>query len=109
MRAYDFSANRTIAMSPELSRYRIVHFATHGIMNDQESELSGLVLSLVTRWSFKTSRHLLDKTFRRACRFERVRDGFGKGRSRRGSYWHGPRLYVLRHAARSGQSLESGR
>jgi CHAT domain-containing protein len=47
MSAYDFTANREKALSPELSRYRIVHFATHGITNDQEPELSGLVLSLV--------------------------------------------------------------
>ena len=34
-------------MSPELSQYRIVHFATHGLLNDEHPELSGIVLSLV--------------------------------------------------------------
>jgi CHAT domain-containing protein len=35
------------ATSRELSQYRIVHFATHGLLDSQHPELSGLVLSLV--------------------------------------------------------------
>jgi CHAT domain-containing protein len=46
-KALDFNANRATAMSPELSRYRIVHLATHGVVNTEHPELSGLVLSLV--------------------------------------------------------------
>ena len=49
MKALDFEANRATATSPELSRYRIVHFATHGLLNSEHPELSGLVLSLVDR------------------------------------------------------------
>ena len=45
--ATDFHASRTTAMSGELSNYRIVHFATHGLLNSEHPELSGLVLSLV--------------------------------------------------------------
>jgi len=45
--ALDFAASRTTAVSPELAQYRIVHFATHGLINNQHPELSGLVLSLV--------------------------------------------------------------
>lgn len=45
--ALDFQANRSTAMDAELARYRIVHFATHGLFNSQHPELSGLVLSLV--------------------------------------------------------------
>jgi CHAT domain-containing protein len=45
--AFDFTANRTIATSPDLAQYRIVHFATHGILNSVNPELSGVVLSLV--------------------------------------------------------------
>ena len=45
--AFDFTANRTAATSPDLSQYRIVHFATHGFANSKHPELSGLVLSLV--------------------------------------------------------------
>jgi CHAT domain-containing protein/tetratricopeptide (TPR) repeat protein len=41
-----FQANRATAMSGELSQYRIVHFATHGLLNSEHPQLSGLVLSL---------------------------------------------------------------
>lgn len=47
MLALDFKANRQTAMSAELGRYDIVHFATHGLINNEHPELSGLVLSLV--------------------------------------------------------------
>ncbi|MBO0856945.1 MAG: CHAT domain-containing protein [Chloracidobacterium sp.] len=47
MQALDFEASRTTAQSPELGEYRIVHFATHGLLNNVHPELSGLVLSLV--------------------------------------------------------------
>jgi CHAT domain-containing protein len=47
--ALDFAANRQMATSRELADYRIVHFATHGLLNSQHPELSGLVLSLVDR------------------------------------------------------------
>lgn len=42
-------ANRALVMSPELGQYRIVHFATHGIVDSENPELSGLVLSRVDR------------------------------------------------------------
>ena len=45
-RAIDFEANRTTATSSELANYRIIHFATHGLLNSQNPELSGIVLSL---------------------------------------------------------------
>jgi CHAT domain-containing protein len=47
MQALDFTANRATATNPQLSQYRIVHFATHGILNSVHPELSGVVLSLV--------------------------------------------------------------
>jgi CHAT domain-containing protein len=47
LRATDFQASRTKALSGELSSFRIVHFATHGLLNSEHPELSGLVLSLV--------------------------------------------------------------
>jgi len=49
MAALDFDANRTLATSRELSAYRIVHFATHGLLNHRHPELSGLVFSMVDR------------------------------------------------------------
>jgi len=47
LEALDFSASRANATSTELQNYRIVHFATHGIINSRHAELSGVVLSLV--------------------------------------------------------------
>jgi CHAT domain-containing protein/Tfp pilus assembly protein PilF len=47
LQAFDFDANLSQATDPELSQYRIIHFATHGIVNNQNPELSGIVLSLV--------------------------------------------------------------
>jgi CHAT domain-containing protein/tetratricopeptide (TPR) repeat protein len=48
MQATDFQANRATATGGELARYRIIHFATHGLLNSEYPDLSGLVLSLVT-------------------------------------------------------------
>jgi CHAT domain-containing protein/tetratricopeptide (TPR) repeat protein len=47
LEALDFAASRATAQSPELGDYRILHFATHGLLNSKHPELSGLVLSLV--------------------------------------------------------------
>jgi CHAT domain-containing protein/tetratricopeptide (TPR) repeat protein len=45
--AMDFAANKTTATSDELSKYRFIHFATHGFLDSVNPELSGIVLSLV--------------------------------------------------------------
>ncbi|MEP6900994.1 MAG: CHAT domain-containing protein [Actinomycetota bacterium] len=42
----DFDANRENAMSADLSNYRILHFATHGFLDNIHPESSGLMLSL---------------------------------------------------------------
>jgi CHAT domain-containing protein/tetratricopeptide (TPR) repeat protein len=47
--ALDFEANRDRVMDSTLKDYRIVHFATHGFIDNTHPELSGLVLSLVGR------------------------------------------------------------
>jgi CHAT domain-containing protein len=44
---FDFAADRAAVTSPNLSQYKIIHFATHGILNSLNPELSGVVLSLV--------------------------------------------------------------
>jgi len=41
-----FDASRAVALGRELEQYRTVHFATHGILNEENPELSALVLSL---------------------------------------------------------------
>ncbi|MFL6255021.1 MAG: CHAT domain-containing tetratricopeptide repeat protein [Pyrinomonadaceae bacterium] len=48
-RAVGFDANLKTVLSPELRRYGIVHFATHGLLNNSHPELSGIVLSLVDK------------------------------------------------------------
>jgi tetratricopeptide (TPR) repeat protein len=47
LKALDFMASRSTATNPELRQYRIVHFATHGLLDSEHPELSGIVLSLV--------------------------------------------------------------
>jgi CHAT domain-containing protein len=41
-----FDASRTTALGPELAQYRIVHFATHGVVDNENPGLSGLIFSL---------------------------------------------------------------
>lgn len=45
--ALDFGASRATATGGELSQYRYIHFATHGLLNSRHPELSGIILSLV--------------------------------------------------------------
>lgn len=45
--ALDFKANRASALDPELSRYRYIHFATHGYLDSERPGLSALLLSMV--------------------------------------------------------------
>ena len=47
--ALDFDANRSMATNGELAEYRIVHFATHGLLDSVHPERSGLVLSMIDR------------------------------------------------------------
>jgi CHAT domain-containing protein/tetratricopeptide (TPR) repeat protein len=47
LQATDFDATLGLATSGRLNDYRIVHFATHGLVNTTRPELSGLALSLV--------------------------------------------------------------
>jgi CHAT domain-containing protein len=45
----DFEASRETATSASLGQYRFIHFATHGLLNSEHPELSGVVLSLVDK------------------------------------------------------------
>lgn len=47
LKALDYQANRAAATSPELSQYRYLHFATHGMVDSDHPGMSALVLSLV--------------------------------------------------------------
>ena len=46
-KALDFQANRAVVMGGALSKYRYVHLATHGVIDLEHPELSGIVLSMV--------------------------------------------------------------
>ena len=47
--ALDFSASKSTLASHDLRQYQILHFATHGTLNAQQPDLSGLVFSLFDR------------------------------------------------------------
>lgn len=49
LEATDFDASLELATSGRLADFRIVHLATHGIIDSERPELSGLALSLVDR------------------------------------------------------------
>jgi CHAT domain-containing protein/tetratricopeptide (TPR) repeat protein len=42
-----FEASRALVVNGELNRYRVVHFATHGVISCQYPEMSGIVLSML--------------------------------------------------------------
>ena len=45
--SFDFAASRAAATGSNLSEYKIIHFATHGLANSDYPELSGIILSLI--------------------------------------------------------------
>lgn len=45
--ATGFAATRSVATGGKLASYRMIHFATHGLIDSRRPELSSLVLSLV--------------------------------------------------------------
>jgi CHAT domain-containing protein/tetratricopeptide (TPR) repeat protein len=47
--AFNFDANYNWVTNPGLNQFRILHFATHGFVNPDNPELSGIVLSLVDK------------------------------------------------------------
>jgi CHAT domain-containing protein len=49
LKALDFDASRETVLSPDFGRHRIVHFATHSVLNNERPELSGVVLSQFDR------------------------------------------------------------
>lgn len=49
LQALDFDANYNWVTNPQLSQYRIIHFATHGFADNINPELSGIVLSLIDK------------------------------------------------------------
>jgi CHAT domain-containing protein len=56
--ALDFDANRDSLLAQGISQYRLVHFATHGVLDTRHPESSGLILSLVDRKGRKEDGYL---------------------------------------------------
>jgi CHAT domain-containing protein len=46
-KALDFHASRATLSTPDFGQYRILHFATHTMIDNEHPELSGILLSLV--------------------------------------------------------------
>ena len=46
-KALDFDANRSTLSTPSFGQYRILHFATHTMIDNQNPEFSGILLSLI--------------------------------------------------------------
>ncbi|HEX6648765.1 MAG TPA: CHAT domain-containing tetratricopeptide repeat protein [Pyrinomonadaceae bacterium] len=49
LKALGFDANRNIVTGDGLANYRIVHFATHALLDNQIPEMSGIILSMFDR------------------------------------------------------------
>lgn len=49
LQAFDFNANRELMTGDRLQDYDLIHIATHGFLNTESPELSGLVLSLIDK------------------------------------------------------------
>ncbi len=49
MSALDFEASRELFLSGETGRYRVLHLATHAVLNSEHPELSGVALSMVDK------------------------------------------------------------
>jgi CHAT domain-containing protein/Tfp pilus assembly protein PilF len=47
--ALGFEANREAAMSDDLNKFRIIHFATHSYLDSEHPELSAIALSMLDR------------------------------------------------------------
>ena len=49
LKALDFDASRETVLGPDFGGHRILHFATHSVIDNQRPELSGIVLSRYDR------------------------------------------------------------
>jgi CHAT domain-containing protein len=47
--ALDFEASRAYVLADGLTRFRLLHFATHGVVDTRHPEMSGLILSLIDK------------------------------------------------------------
>ena len=110
-----FDASRSVATSGNLSDYRIVHFATHGILDDVNPGLSGIMLSLFGGGGEPVDGFLrlhdiydldlpVELVVLSACS-----TALGRQTQRRGAGRRRPGLHVCRREAGDRQPLEGGR
>jgi CHAT domain-containing protein/predicted negative regulator of RcsB-dependent stress response len=59
LQAFGFNADYNWATSGALNQYRILHFATHGIVDPKEPQLSGIILSMYDKQGNKRLRSKL--------------------------------------------------
>jgi CHAT domain-containing protein len=112
LRAIDFEASRATALSPELAQYRIVHFATHGVFDNETPGLSAIILSMLDARGQRlppTARHLRPAAPRRAGRPERLQHGARQAGEGRGARRDRQGLHVRGSQAGGGQPLEGRR
>jgi CHAT domain-containing protein len=110
-----FDATRETAMSPDVGQYQILHFATHGVLDSDDPQLSSIVLSSVDQngnatyglmslydiYSLDLSAEL---TVLSACQ-----TALGKDNKRRGIYRSGSRFHVCGREHCCREPLESRR
>ena len=56
--ALDFDANRNFVVAEGLTQFRLLHFATHGLVDTRYPERSGLILSLIDKHGRKGDGYL---------------------------------------------------
>jgi CHAT domain-containing protein len=113
MKALGFDANLDTVRSSAMAQYRILHFAAHGIFNNEHPELSGIILSLYDKEARPRPGFLrLQEIYNLNLPVELVvlsacDTAKGEGNRRRRTDWTDPRFHERRYRARRGQSLES--
>ena len=101
--------------SPDLGRYRVIHFATHGLLDSRHPELSGIVLSMVDRngnpqdgflrlHEIYNLRLNADLVVLSACQ-----TALGEEVRSEGTYWAYARVHVRWQPSGSGQPVERSR
>ena len=115
MLAVDFKASRAAVLAGVLSGYRIVHLATHGVVDSERPALSSLILSLVDERGRRqnglsaATRHLQHAPRCRPGGPERVPDGARQGDQGRRSRRIDTGIHLRRRPARRRQPLAGER
>ncbi len=112
LKALDFKANREVALGAELSQYRYVHFATHGLLDSERPGLSALALSMVDEQGkpqdgFLRAHEIYNLNLpAELVVLERVPDWTRQRDQRRRAGRADARVYVRRGGAGGGQFVE---